>query len=305
MTISTTVQSKTGVVGEARDGWAGPSAIHRHSWRRFWPIGFVTLAIATFCGTPAMAWGVEGHAVVADIAEAHLTDPARRQVRALLDADGKTSLDQISSWADMVRMQRRDTDPWHYVDIPLEADRYDPARDCPDGQCVVAKIADFEKVLAASNAVTPERVEALKWVVHFVGDIHQPLHAEDHDDKGGNEVPVAGFGKRANLHSIWDTDFIERDDSDARDLAKRLDARITPNLAREWSASQPADWANESHRIAQKVGYGMLSTTPSLGTRPEPEEITPAYSKAATEAIELRLEQAGIRLAEVLNGSLR
>ena len=84
-----------------------------------------------------------------------------------------------------------------------------------------------------------------------------------------------------------------------------LDARITPNLAREWSASQPADWANESHRIAQKVGYGMLSTMPSVGTRPEPEEITTAYSKAATEAIELRLEQAGIRLAKVLNDSLR
>ena len=255
--------------------------------------------------TPALAWGVEGHAVVADIAEARLTESARRQVHALLDADGKTSLDQIASWADMVRMQRRDTGPWHYVDIPLEADRYDPARDCPDGQCVVAKIADFQKVLAASNTVTPERVEALKWVVHFVGDVHQPLHAEDHDDKGGNEVPVAGFGKRANLHSIWDTDFIEQDDPDASDLTKRLNARITAAQIRDWEASQPADWANESHRIAQEVGYGMLPTMPLLGTRPMPEEIDAAYRKAATEAIEHRLQQAGIRLASVLNGSLR
>ena len=307
MTISAIVQSKTRVISKARKGRAGPSAIRPGSWRRLRPIGFLAfgMAMVTIHGTPALAWGTEGHAVVADIAAAHLTDPARRQVRALLDADGKTSLDQVASWADMVRMQRQDTGPWHYVDIPLEADRYDPARDCPDGQCVVAKIADFAKVLAASSEITRDRIEALAWITHFVGDIHQPLHAEDHNDKGGNEVPVAGFGKRANLHGIWDTDFIERDDPDARNLAKRLDARITPNLAREWSASQPDDWANESHRIAQNVGYGMLPTMPSPRTRPEPEEIDAAYSKAATEAIEFRLMQAGIRLAKVLNDTLR
>jgi hypothetical protein len=118
---------------------------------------------------PALAWGAEGHAVVADIAEGHLTDAARKQVRALLDVEGKTNLDQIASWADMVRLQRRNTGPWHYVDIPLDADRYDRARDCVDGECVVAKIDEFEKVLASSRGITPERVEALKWVVHFCG----------------------------------------------------------------------------------------------------------------------------------------
>jgi hypothetical protein len=255
--------------------------------------------------TTALAWGVEGHAVVADIADAHLTDAARKQVRALLDADGKTSLDQVASWADMVRLQRRETGPWHYVDIPLDADHYEAARDCPSGQCVVAKIDDFEKILSGSNTVTPERVEALKWVVHFVADLHQPLHAADHGDKGGNEVAVAGFGKRANLHRIWDTDFIERDDPDARDLASRLDGRITAAMVRAWTVSTPADWADESHLIARKIGYGMLPTMPSTGAWPEPETIDASYQKAATEAIELRLEQAGIRLAAAVNSALR
>ena len=107
----------------------------------FLAVGSIILVMPT---RSALAWGAEGHAVVADIAEAHLTEVARRQVRALLDVEGKTNLDQIASWADMVRLQRRDTGPWHYVDIPLAADRYDRARDCGDGQCVVAKIDEFE-----------------------------------------------------------------------------------------------------------------------------------------------------------------
>ena len=113
MTISTIVQSRTDVRGEARTDRTGSSAGSRGSRLRFRPIDLPALGIvmAAFYGTPALAWGVEGHAVVADIADAHLTDPARRQVRALLDADGKTSLDQVASWADMVRMQRRDTGP--------------------------------------------------------------------------------------------------------------------------------------------------------------------------------------------------
>jgi hypothetical protein len=269
----------------------------------------VTLAVGALVAlTPAshaLAWGAEGHAVVADIAEAHLTDAARLQVRALLEAEGKTNLDQVSSWADMVRLQRRETGPWHYVDIPLAADGYDPARDCAGGQCVVAKIDDFTAVLAASKAISTERVEALKWVVHFVGDVHQPLHAEDDGDKGGNAVPVVGFGKRANLHSIWDTALIEADDRDETDLAKKLDARITPQMIKQWSGSTPAAWAVESHRIAQTVGYGMLETTPVAGVKPEPEVIDAAYREAATKAIELRLEQAGIRLAAALNQALR
>jgi S1/P1 Nuclease len=265
----------------------------------------VGVLVALTPASRALAWGAEGHAVVADIAEAHLTDAARLQVRALLDFEGKTNLDQISSWADIVRLQRRDTGPWHYVDIPLVADSYDPARDCPGGQCVVAKITDFTAVLASSKTVSTERVEALKWIVHFVGDVHQPLHAEDDGDKGGNAVPVLGFGKRANLHSIWDTALIEADDRDETDLAKKLDARITPQLIKQWSGSTPAAWAVESHRIAQTVGYGILETRPVAGTRPEPEVIDGAYRAAATQAIEMRLEQAGVRLADLLNQALR
>jgi hypothetical protein len=266
-------------------------------------LAVVVLALAQSV-QPAYAWGVEGHAVVADIAEAHLSDAARQQVRALLDVEGKTNLNQVASWADMIRLQRRDTSSWHYVDIPLDADRYDPARDCVGGQCVVVEIEEFEKVLASSMAISPERVEALKWVTHLVGDAHQPLHAEDHADKGGNAVPVVGFGKRANLHSVWDTTLIEAEEPDGAALAKRLNGRITPTMIKNWSGSTAADWVNESHEVARKVGYGMLPTMPSSDAHADPEVLDDAYRKAATDAINLRLEQAGIRLADMLNAAL-
>lgn len=269
------------------------------------PLAIAALAIATPTAH-ALAWGVEGHAIIADIAEAHLTEAAHRQVRLLLDAEGKTNLDQISSWADMVRMQRRETSSWHYVNIPLEAPVYDPSRDCPGGQCVVQKIYDFAHVLSTSADVTRERLEALKWVVHFVGDIHQPLHAEDHGDEGGNAIPVIGFGSRANLHRLWDTDFIRVEiNGDERSFAHELDRGISPDQIRTWQNSRPADWANESHHVAQSIAYGLLPRQPDRGRRQEPEAIDEKYEQAATKAINARLQQAGIRLADVLNQVLR
>ena len=139
----------------------------------------LALAIAVASSGPAKAWGPEGHAIVADIAEAHLTPAAATQVSNLLSLDGHHRLDEVASWADEIRPQRRDTASWHFVDIPLAAPNYDATRDCANGNCVVAKIVDFTVVLANPTADQHARLEALKWVVHFVGDIHQPMHAEE------------------------------------------------------------------------------------------------------------------------------
>lgn len=263
------------------------------------------LALVTATGvvptTSAYAWGREGHEVVADIAEAYLSDGARRQVRDLLALENHTNLDQVSSWADFVRSQRPQTGRWHFVDTPISAEAYDAARDCSGGNCVVAKIVEFENVLAASRAPTQERLEALKWVVHFVGDVHQPLHAANDNDKGGNMVPVAGFPGHANLHRIWDTDLLEEDDPDARHLAQRLMGTITSTEITDWQNSSPEDWANESHRIARDVVYGML---PKDRAADVPVVIDAAYRDAAHKVIESQLERAGVRLARVLNGVL-
>jgi hypothetical protein len=145
--------------------------------------------------TGAFAWGVEGHAIVADIAEARLTPAAKAQVVSMLSGENHTRLDEISSWADEVRNQKPKTASWHFVDVPFDAPGYDPSRDCADGNCVVRQIIDFTAVLGNNSATPTDRFEALKWVVHFVGDIHQPLHAEDDKDRGGNDVSFPRKGR--------------------------------------------------------------------------------------------------------------
>ena len=116
--------------------------------------------------------------------------------------------------ADQIRMQRPETAPWHYVNIPIhpapdEPSDYDATRDCPNDACVVAKIEQFERVLADRQVSQRQRLEALKYLVHFVGDVHQPLHTSNDHDRGGNEVPVTFMGRQTNLHAVWDTGIIE------------------------------------------------------------------------------------------------
>jgi hypothetical protein len=106
-----------------------------------------------------------------------------------------TTLASISSWADQVRRTRSETGPWHYIDIPINQPHLDMKRDCPTGNCVIAKIEDFEKLLAAPASTAEQRKEALMFIVHFIGDMHQPLHCADNKDKGGNDVKLDFFGR--------------------------------------------------------------------------------------------------------------
>lgn len=247
----------------------------------------------------AYAWGNEGHAVIADIAEAHLTPRTRAAVHDLLTLENYTHLAEVASWADYVRLQRRYTAPWHFVNIPLEAPAYDPARDCPHDDCVVARIGLFAAIFADRNASPRARLEALKFVTHFVGDVHQPLHAEDNHDHGGNMIRVTNYPHYASLHRLWDTDMVEANDPDADHLARRLDASITAVEINDWDSSGPVAWANESHALAIRA-YALLGT-PVAGAG-----ITVPESYVATErpVIEFQLKRAGVRLAKILNQSL-
>ncbi len=174
---------------------------------------FRTVAALTFIlanSASALAWGPEGHAVVADIAQTHLIPAAQAKLKTLLGLEGRSELDEISAWADEARLKMPDTAPWHFVNIPLQENRYRAERDCRDNNCVVAKIVEFSQRLADTGVADSERLAALKWLVHFVGDIHQPLHAEDNQDRGGNDVLLALHGKSTNLHSIWDAAILEQ-----------------------------------------------------------------------------------------------
>jgi hypothetical protein len=243
---------------------------------------------------PTLAWGPEGHKVVAMIAEKYISHTALERAQAIL---GGSSLEDVANWADEIRRGRRETAPWHYIDIPLGANAIDPARDCPNDNCVTAQIVRFTAVLKDSNADPTARQEALKFVVHFVGDLHQPLHDEDDNDKGGNQRIVVFFGRTENLHEVWDSGILDHDDSNPERLAATLEGRITDSNKVKWVHGTVEDWALEGHKIAQQIAYGDLPS----GSTPDLEQ---SYEDAAAPLVEIQLEKAGVRLASILNEAL-
>jgi hypothetical protein len=154
------------------------------------PMLRLLLYIALVIAAPAsaLAWGSEGHRIVAEIAEQRLEPVAAKQVRDLLAIENATTLADVANWPDQIRRQRPETASWHFVDIPITAPAYDPARDCVGGNCVVAKIDQFTAEVRNPTLPARQRLEALKFVVHFVGNLHQPLHASDDNDRGGNQT---------------------------------------------------------------------------------------------------------------------
>ncbi len=252
-------------------------------------VGLLTLTAAA----PAtFRWGVEGHHVVARVAAARLTPRARAEADRLL---GGQSLESVSTWADEIRHDRPATAPWHYVDIELGDTSYVAARDCPKDDCAVAAIHDELAILSDPARSDSARAEALRWVIHLVGDIHQPLHGSDDHDKGGNAVEVTYRGNPVNLHSLWDTGLLQTlGDEDA--VVARIDNELTHRDDLDALAkSTPAQWAMESHDIARRVVYGML---------PPSHDIDSAYVAAAQPVIVERLLRAGVRLAALLNQAL-
>jgi hypothetical protein len=261
-------------------------------------------ALVLLVGSPieAFAWGYSGHRIIAEIAEQFLEPETVRQIHELLAMENVTTLAEISTWADQIRVQRPDTRPWHYVNIPVHAragepSGYDVVRDCPEDACIVAKIAQFERILADQQASSRQRLEALKFLVHFVGDVHQPLHASNNHDRGGNDVPVTFMGRQTNLHAVWDTDIIEPAvKGDERGYAMQLTRNVTQAEISEWSQGDPISWASESHDVATSAIYGEL---------PHARILPDSYEAQALPIVNEQLERAGMRLAKVLNECLK
>ena len=252
--------------------------------------------LVLLAAAPAQAWGPQGHEIIALIALKELTPPARGQVTRLLG--GPAMMVHDANWADEIRDQRRDTAAWHYVDIPLEASGYDARRDCRGQDCVVAQIEKDLRVLSNRRAGEAARAEALRFLIHFVADVHQPLHAQDHDDKGGNQVRVTIGRYRANLHRVWDSEVVDALGADPAIEANVLARSITPAQRKSWASGTPAGWANEAHAIARDQIY------PPLAGRRE-VRLPRDYATRQAPVTRLLLAKAGVRLAFVLNTVLR
>ena len=252
----------------------------------------VVVLLGAFLDVPAaLAWGTDGHRIVAQIAAEMLTPAARARVQALL---GNETLPDVANWADRIRSESeyRWSAPLHYVNLPPGATAYDPQRDCPRGACVVAAIERFAAVLRSPESPREKQREALLFLVHFVGDIHQPLHVSHARDKGGNDVAVDFFGNRTNLHTVWDSMMIRRAGKRWSVYARDLLLAVTPQQRAEWAAQlDPAVWAMESFRLAESNGYAV----------PKDGVIDDAYFQKNLPVIDTQLTKGGVRLGALLN----
>jgi len=274
--------------------------------------------LAALSAPLALAWAPQGHRTVGAIADRLLTPQARAAVSALLADDRdkfgnpshRTTLESVSVWADEIRGTPADRPAWHYDDIPV-CGSAPKSRYCPDGQCNTEQLQRLTGVLADTRASARERNEALKWVVHLVGDIHQPLHAADNDDHGGNLVRVALEGVRTrgreNLHRVWDGELV------TLALRTRGHQRPPPNieaLARNAHAlvlkagqGSPDSWASESNHLARNIAYHYAG----FACNAVPATIVvldDAYQQEAEDIVRERLLLAGARLAGLLNQTL-
>lgn len=268
----------------------------------------LSLLIFLFAVQPAWAWGREGHHLVAIIAQNHINDTTKARLQELL---GTETLVSISTWPDEVRHDRDETSGWHYVDIPKNAAFFDEQRDCyqpyashkgadtDHRDCVVDRIEMFARQLADTNQSKEARLEALKFLVHFVGDVHQPLHAID-EAAGGNQIKIVLFGSTTcgenhpcNLHSAWDSGLIEQTKLDEAAYAQKLESLIQAENLEHHVEGTPADWANESHWFAE-------------GALVEPGgAVDQLYFDHEISVVNERLALAGLRLAHMLDGAFQ
>ena len=251
-------------------------------------------SILATCGS-GFAWGPEGHKAIAILAERYMRPEAKAEVRKLL---GPESIEDAAVWADQIRQSGRpETAPWHFINIPLRDSKIDLRRDCPGGRCVLVKTQEFLAVLGDARAPAAPRREALKFVIHFVADLHQPLHCEDHRDLGGNRLRVMFEGRPDNLHSVWDTGLVQEINSDPQQLAAELAREITGQERAFWQAGDVSAWVLESHRLAQTAAYRRIWI---FG----PPVLTRGYDDRARAVIKLQLEKAAVRLAYLLDHRL-
>ena len=234
---------------------------------------------------PALAWD-------------DLTPQARAQIARLLEGEADPTLPGIASWADELREHDPDlgkrSSRWHYVNIAEDDCRYDAAKHCKDGDCVVEAIRAQTAILADASRSKAERLQALKFVVHFVGDAHQPLHAGFGRDKGGNDFQVQFDGRGTNLHSLWDSGMLKAANLEEAAWLQRLRAMpLAVDLPPQPLSPPSTQWAEASCRIVLRPGFYPAKAT-----------IGDAYVQTWRPLAEEQLRRGGAELAVTLNAAL-
>ncbi|HET7816012.1 MAG TPA: S1/P1 nuclease [Sphingomicrobium sp.] len=253
-----------------------------------------TAAATLLAPSPAHAWGKTGHRVVASIADAHLSGLARAHIRELLG--GAETLDEAANWPDEMRSDphpfwQKTSTPWHYVTV--NGITYDQAP--PEGDALQA-LTFFRRLLQDPKSSLADRQLALRFIVHIVGDLHQPLHVGKCCDRGGNDVKVKWFGRDTNLHAVWDTAIVDEQQLSFTEMTAKLQRHTSSKDVVAWWTANPRDWIAESAQLRDTLYPGPNPKDASL-----PPELSYAYVYKFNSVVELRLKQAGVRLAAYLN----
>jgi hypothetical protein len=266
---------------------------------------FVAAAAASMIASPALAWGKTGHRVVAAIADKELSGLARARIEQILEPG--ESLDEAANWPDEMRAApgefwQKTATPWHYV--TLSGTVYDHA--APEGDALQA-LDHFSRVLQDPSASRADKQTALRFVIHLVGDLHQPLHVGKCCDRGGNDVKVTFFGKPTNLHAVWDSLLVDDQQLSFSELAAKLERHIKNEDVVSWWDANPLHWISESAQIRDSL-YPTAADfkKASAGKAQQPGEtalpdLSYDYVFRFTPVVQKRLSQGGIRLAAYLN----
>jgi S1/P1 Nuclease len=240
-----------------------------------------------------ISWGVTGHRTIGRIAANHLSPQASAAVRELL---GNETLAEASTWADEVRNQPdyKHTGPWHYINLPLglTEPEFEKTVKGMTQENVYSALLQQEQVLGSTASSKEQKIEALKFIVHFVGDLHQPMHVSREEDKGGNTIQVNYAGVGTNLHALWDSKLLDHLGLDDQQLAQKVD-QVSSAQVTAWQNDPLIKWIWESYEISSKL-YAEID---AMNGR----SIDDSYYQAHIQIVQQRIEMAGVRLAGVLN----
>lgn len=248
-------------------------------------ISIITLAL--FLSFNSFGWGATGHRIVGLIAEYHLSNKAKKNIEKVL---GFETLAEVSNYMDFIKSDAtyRHMSPWHYATIPDDKTYVEAGT--PEEGDIIVTIQRLIEELESKNFTDQDEAFALKCLVHLIGDIHQPLHVGNGEDRGGNDVKLDYFWQSSNLHRVWDSEMIDGQKFSYTEYANWIN-HPTKTQLEQWSSLNVLDWAYES-KDSRRQCYNSM---------PEDKKLSYRYNYDNIDLLNQRLLQAGIRLANVLN----
>ena len=287
--------------------------MNKSSARPGWLLRLAVLILALL-PAPAAAWWEYGHSTVARIAMLEVRPATRAQVLALLRQSARletptcpaSTVEQVASWPDCLRAMGDRfsyTAPWHYQNVNV-CQPFDPASACRDGNCVSAQVERHARLLKDRTLPVRERLASLAFLIHFVGDMHQPLHAGDRGDLGGNRFPAFYGAIRHNLHAIWDGYLAERAISTPAAEARGLLSEIAPADRGAVTAGTVTDWSREAWEVSRDFAYGGVLPDPCAPPPEQPPVIAEEKVRTLIPIVRRQVLRGGLRLARLLDEAL-